>query len=94
MDILIQGTHNTQALVDTLDDVLRMLKSRYHISGFNDIQIHVTLLDSHGDEVELVDTNTHQVYRIFEVSSQGPVLSTGRRIYPELRLVVDNTRLR
>lgn len=93
MDIIIQGKQNEQALLQSLDGVLSMLKARYHITGYHDIHMHVTLLDGHGDEVELVDTNTHQVYRIFEVSSQGPVLSTGRRIYPELRLVVDNTRL-
>ncbi len=50
----------------------------------------VTLVDEQGDDVELIDSETQQPYRIFEVYRQGYEFE-GRRGTPQLQLVVDNT---
>jgi molecular chaperone GrpE (heat shock protein) len=91
MDIILQGQHDGQETVQSLDRVLQLFKERYSINGFREIHLTVTLVDEQGDEVELIDTDTNQAYRVFEVYRKGYEL-TGRRGIPMLQLVVDNTR--
>ncbi|KTD57280.1 hypothetical protein [Legionella shakespearei] len=90
MDIILQGQHNAEEMVESLDRVLKLFKERYQVEGFREIHLTVTLLDQQGDEVELIDTESHQAYRIFEVYRQGYELD-GRKGIPMLQLVVDNT---
>ncbi|KTC99539.1 hypothetical protein [Legionella erythra] len=92
MDIIFQGNHNSEEAAENLLSVLRLFKERYKISHFREMHLTVTLMDDHGDEVELVDSETAQVYRIFEVYRKGHELKTGRKPRPMLQLVVDNTR--
>jgi len=92
MDIILQGEHNTEETAESLLSVLRMFKERYHISQFREIHLAVTLVDEHGDDVELVDSETAQTYRVFEVFRNGQELTAGRKSRPMLQLVVDNTR--
>jgi hypothetical protein len=71
--------------------VLSLFKDRYHIGQFREIHLTVTLVDDQGEDVELVDTETSEAYRVFEVYREGrgqPKVS-GR---PSLKLVIDNTR--
>lgn len=91
MDIIVHGEQSTEEAIQTIAKVLRMFKERYQIGGYKEMHLNVVLLDEQRDEVELMDSQTKQIYRIFEVLPQGPVLSTGRRVYPQLRLVVDNS---
>ena len=91
MDIILQGQHNSDEAVKSLERVLQLFKERYHINGYNEIHLTLTLLDEQGDEVELVDSETNQPYRVFEVYRKGYEL-TGRRGLPMLQLVVDNTK--
>lgn len=88
MDIILQGQHNSGEILGSLEQVLRLLHSRYHIQGYREIHLTVTLVDKKGDEVELIDTKTHQPYRIFEVYREG----WGRSGIPMLQLIVDNTK--
>ncbi|KGP63110.1 hypothetical protein EP47_07555 [Legionella norrlandica] len=90
MDIILQGQHNAAETVESLERVLKLFKERYRVDGFREIHLTVTLVDEQGDEVELVDSETNQAYRIFEVYRKGYELS-GRRGMPMLQLVVDNT---
>lgn len=92
MDIIFQGQHNTEETVENLISVLRLFKDRYHIEQFREIHLTLTLVDSHGDDVELVDSETSQVYRFFEIFRKGQELTTGRSPRPMLQLVIDNTR--
>ncbi|KTC96304.1 hypothetical protein [Legionella feeleii] len=91
MDIIFQGKHNSEEAAESLLSVLRLFKERYHISQFREMHLTVTLVDDQGDDVELVDSETAQAYRIFEVYRKGHEL-TGRQGQPMLQLVVDNTR--
>ncbi|MCL9685497.1 hypothetical protein [Legionella maioricensis] len=91
MDIILQGQHNSDEAVESLERVLQLFKDRYQISDYREIHLTLTLVDEHGDEVELVDSETNQPYRIFEVYRKGYEL-TGRKGIPMLQLVVDNTK--
>ncbi|WP_298622832.1 hypothetical protein [uncultured Legionella sp.] len=90
MDIILQGPHDSDEMVKSLERVLQLFKERYQVEGFCEIHLTVTLLDARGDEVELIDSESNQAYRVFEVYRQGYEL-TGRKGIPMLQLVVDNT---
>ena len=66
-----------------------MLTERYHIGQFREMHLSVTLVDDGGQDVELIDSETAQAYRIFEVYRQGQELvrASGR---PALKLVINN----
>lgn len=93
MDIILQGDHSSEEAAQSLARVLELFKERYHIAGFREIHLTVTLIDEQGDDVELVDSESNQAYRIFEVYRQGYELN-GRKGTPTLQLIVDNTRPR
>lgn len=90
MEIIFQGRHDSDEAAESLVSVLRLFKDRYHIGQFREMHLSVTLVDEQGEDVELVDSETAEAYRIFEVYRQGQELArgTGR---PMLKLVVDNT---
>ena len=91
MDIILQGQHNSDEAVESLERVLQLFKERYQINDYREIHLTLTLVDEHGDEVELVDSETNQPYRIFEVYRKGYELE-GRKGIPMLQLIVDNTK--
>ncbi|EHL31176.1 hypothetical protein [Legionella drancourtii] len=91
MDIILQGEHSGDEAAQSLERVLQLFKERYHIAAFREIHLTVTLIDDQGDDVELVDSESNQAYRVFEVYRQGYELA-GRRNTPLLQLVVDNTK--
>ncbi len=91
MDIILQGQHNADEAVQSLERVLHLFKERYHINDFSEIHLTVTLIDDQGDVVELIDSETNQTYRVFEVFRNGYELE-GRQGLPLLQLVVDNTK--
>ena len=91
MEIVFQGRHDSDEAAESLVGVLRLFKERYHIGQFREMHLSVTLVDEQGEDVELIDSETAEAYRIFEVYRQGQELAraTGR---PVLKLVIDNTR--
>ena len=91
MDIILQGKYEGHEALENLERVLELFKERYKISGYREIHLTVTLLDEEGEEVELVDSNTHQTYRVFNVYRSGYELPEKKSI-PWLQLVVDNTK--
>ncbi|WP_419418974.1 hypothetical protein ACNVED_10520 [Legionella sp. D16C41] len=92
MEIILQGKHTNEEAAESLLSVLRLFKEHYQITQFREIRLTVTLLDDQGDDVELVDSETNQVYRTFEVYRKGCELESERTRRPVLQLVVDNTR--
>ena len=93
MDIILQGQHDGSETLESLERVLELFKQRYRIRGYREIHLTVTLVDEYGDDVELIDSDTNQPYRVFEVYRSGYEF-TGRKGVPKLRLVVDNTKNR
>ncbi|MBA2650018.1 MAG: hypothetical protein H0U75_10590 [Legionella sp.] len=91
MDIILQGQHNGAELIDSLERVFKLFEENYNIMAFREIHVTVTLVDEEGELVELVDSETNQAYRIFEVYRNEFELS-GKQGVPFLQLVVDNTK--
>lgn len=90
MDIIFQGRHNSDEASASMESVLRLLVERYQIESFREIHLSLTLVDKKGEDVELVDSETNQPYRVLEVCrSQAEI--TQRVGRPALKLVVDNT---
>jgi hypothetical protein len=49
-------------------------------------------MDEQGDDIELVDSRTSEVFRVFEVYKSGQAIKPISSNYtPLLKLVVDNT---
>ena len=91
MDIILQGQHTDKETVESLERVLSLFKERYHIHDYREIHLTVTLVDEQGDVVELVDNESNQTYRTFEVFRNDFELR-GKKGVPFLQLVVDNTK--
>jgi hypothetical protein len=93
MDIIFQDLHTTKEAQDSLVGVLKTFKDKYQIAHVREMHLTITLVDSQGDDVELVDSETGELYRIFEVVRKNQAL-VAKRTTPALQLVVDNTRKR
>ncbi|OGV38469.1 MAG: hypothetical protein A3F46_01915 [Legionellales bacterium RIFCSPHIGHO2_12_FULL_42_9] len=91
MDIILHGSLNNEDTAQSLASVLQLLHDRYHINSFREIHLEVTLVDDEGNDVELMNNETNEVYRIFEVRQQSQELSTERPVLSSIHLVVDNT---
>jgi hypothetical protein len=93
MEIIYQGKHNTHETLSGLAEVLALLNKRYNISDFREIHLSVTLVNAAGEDVELVDNQTNQVFRYFELQdSLKECQAKVSENKPGLRLVVDNTK--
>lgn len=93
MDIVFDGAHDDAEAAEQLISVIRLFKDRYHIGHFREMHLSVTLVDDEGEDVELMDSETGEIYRTFEVYPSGDALRTSRRAQSHrLKLIVDNTR--
>lgn len=90
MQVIFKGKQSSEEVIESLVSIIRLFQERYGIEDFRELNLSMTLLDKQGDDVELVDSKTSEVFRVFEVynSKEGlkPVSSARR-----LQLVVDNT---
>lgn len=92
MEIIFQGRHDSQEASESILSVINLLKDRYSIGHFREMHLSVTLVDEQGSDVELVDSETDEAFRVFEIYRTGHEFKqkAGR---PALKLVIDNTRL-
>jgi hypothetical protein len=89
MEIIFDGRFNTSQAVESLEQIIHMFQERYQIRQFREMHLSVTLVDAGGQDVELVDSETAQVYRVFEVRRQA--ISMRQRMgRPALKLVINN----
>ena len=90
MEIIFHGKHDSQDAANSLASIIRLLDERYHIHHVREMHLSVTLMDDEGLDVELVDSETDEAYRTFEIYREGCDLirEKGR---PALKLVIDNT---
>lgn len=94
MDVIFDGGHDTAEAAEQLMSVIRLFKERYQIGHFREMHLVLTLVDDDGEDVELVDSESGEIYRTFEVYRNGDELRASRhsRQNHRLKLVVDNTR--
>lgn len=92
MEIILQGRLNSEDTAKSLISVLRLFQERYHISSFREVHLHVTLVDAQGDDVDLVNNDTNEVYRIFEVRQEAEPLTSKHQRESSIHLVIDNTK--
>lgn len=92
MEIIFQGKHDSKEAAESLLSIIKLFKERYHIDQFREMHLSVTLVDGQGEDVELVDTETAEAYRVFEVYRKGQELGKDPNGRPLLKLVIDNTR--
>ena len=88
MEIIFHGRHDSDEATESLLGIIQMFNERYQIGGFREMHLSVTLVDESGGDVELIDSETEEAYRIFEVYRQGGDVPRykGR---PALKLVVN-----
>ena len=94
MDINFEGGHDGAEAAEQLMSVIRLFKERYQIGHFREMHLALTLVDDEGEDVELVDSESGEIYRTFKVYRDGDELRASRNPEPHhrLKLVVDNTR--
>lgn len=88
MEIIFHGRHDSDEATESLLNIIKLFNERYHIGGFREMHLSVTLVDESGVDVELIDSETDEAYRIFEVYRQGREVPR-RAGRPALKLVVD-----
>ncbi len=93
MQIIFQGSQTSEEAADSMLSILKLFKDKYGIHNFRELHLNVTLLDEQGNDVELIDATTSEIYGVFEVYkstvlAQEPV----SRKAPRLKLIVDNTK--
>ena len=88
MEIIVQGQHNGVEAIATLQSVMQLLREYYSVQLFREIHLSLTLVDDCGQEVELVDQDTNQVYGLIEIRREP---ASQPRHMGALKLVVDNT---
>lgn len=92
MEIIFDGQQTREEIVEQMAEILNMFDTRYQINNFREMHITLTLVDRSGEDVELVDSNTAEVYRYFEAHSAKEAPLKPRSGKPCLKLVVDNSR--
>lgn len=93
MQVIFTGEQNSQEVVESLLSMVRLFKDRYGINNFRELKLSMVLMDEQGDDVELVDSRTGEVFRVFEVYKSGEAIKPISSIHSSpLQLVVDNTK--
>lgn len=91
MEIIFYGRHNTEDAIESLTSVMHLFNERYKIKQFREMRLSVTLVDQDGEDVELIDSETLETYRTFEVQPRGITHKQATR-RAGIKLVIDNTK--
>lgn len=91
MDVYFRDRQASEEVAESIISIFKMFRERYGIESFREIQLSMTLVDGQGDDVELIDSVTNEVFKMFEVIKAGDEPKLCRSQKPGLRLVVDNT---
>lgn len=92
MQIMFHGNQSAEEAAESLLSILKLFKERYGIGHYREMHLNLTLLDTEGHDVELVDASTSEVLGLFEVYKSGEIQQAHNDERPMLRLVVDNTK--
>lgn len=94
MEIIFDGEYTSEEAMEHVNSIIHLFEERYHLRHFREMHLSLTLVNAAGEEVELVDSETSEVYRVLEVCREGKALKTASRPRQRLALVIDNTRNR
>jgi len=93
MQVIFQGDQNSEEMVESLLSIVKLFRERYGIQNFREVQLSMVLMDEQQDDVELVDSRTAEVFRVFEVYKSGEsIRPISSMTMPSLKLVIDNTK--
>ena len=88
MEIIFHGRHDSTQATESLAGIIAMLEKRYQIGTFREMHLSITLVDDSGEDVELVDTETDEAYRVLDVYQQSKHVPK-KKGRPDLKLVID-----
>lgn len=91
MEIIFHGQQDWKKTQESLQGIIQMLHERYHIAQLKEIHLSLTLIDEQGFDVELIDNETQQAYRIMEVFRNNQECLRIKK-GQALSLIVDNTK--
>lgn len=91
MNIIFHDMHSDTEASESLASIIKLFKEQYNIKQFKEIELSLTLVDDEGYDVELVDSNSSEVYRRFDVYKHGHAIERPDG-QPLLQLVVDNSK--
>lgn len=92
MQVIFQGEQNSKETAESVNNIIKLFQERYGICHFRELKLSMVLMDEQGDDIELVDSRTSEVFRIFEVYKSGQSIKPVSSVQvPQLKLVVDNT---
>ncbi len=89
MDIMLKGVHSEKEIVESLAHVFELFKQRYGIETYREMYLTLTLVDAQGDDVELVDSKTDEIFNRFDIID-STTRNQPQYKKPNLKLVVDN----
>lgn len=67
MKIKFQGTHSGAEVVDSLSAILKLFEEQYGVTDFSEVKLNLSMVNSEGEEVELIDATTAEVFDVLEV---------------------------
>ncbi len=88
MEIIFHGRHDSSQATENLISIIEMLRQRYKIGAFREMHLSITLVDATGEDVELVDSETDEAFRVMEVYQQSKQVPR-KKGRPDLKLVVN-----
>jgi hypothetical protein len=91
MEIIFHGQQDWEKSQENIMGIIQMLHDQYKITHLREIHISLTLMDEEGFDVELIDTETNETYRVMEVFRNHLDYQKVRQA-SSLKLVVDNTK--
>lgn len=92
MQIMFHGNQSAEEAAESILSILKLFKERYGIQNYREMHLNLTLMDTDGEDVELIDASTSEVLGVFEVYKSGEYRNAQNDDQPNLRLVVDNTK--
>ena len=91
MRIAFKGEHTIGEAAESMLSVLKLLRDKYGIANFKDVNLYLNLLDKEKHDVELMDANTCQAISLLEVFKSANDAKMHEK-KNHLNLVIDNTK--
>ena len=69
MQVIFQGEQNSDETAESVANIIKLFQERYGIHQFREFKLSMVLMDEQGDDIELVDSRTSEVFRILKCIS-------------------------